>query len=199
MFSIQIKRNIIKGTLALIPIGLTILTIKIIYIYIDRRVVGLVDDYTGIAFPGFGLILFVLFLYLVGLLANHLLGQRLILMIDTLASKIPIINTTYKVGQQLKSTFSLPENEIFRRAVFVEYLTPGMWTLGFVTGSLSIEGSDEKLLKVFIPTPPNPVSGTMVIMQESKVHDPGWSVDDALETVISGGLIGPDKIPFSLS
>ncbi len=69
-----------------------------------------------------------------------------------------------------------------------------IYTIGFVTGSMVNINSGEKLLKVFIPTPPNPLSGTMIILKEQQVIDPGWTIDEAIRTVISAGIIGPKQI-----
>lgn len=63
-----------------------------------------------------------------------------------------------------------------------------------ITGSLTEMDSGKKLLKVFIPTPPNPMSGTMVLVSEDQVLDPGWTIDEGIRTVISAGIIGPDHI-----
>jgi len=102
--------------------------------------------------------------------------------------------TIYKVGRQLATTLSLPETKVFKRAVLVEYLKPGIWTIGFVTGKVIDKTHDgEVLLKVFVPTPPNPTSGTVVV-RESETRDPGWSVEEALKSVISAGVIGPAEI-----
>jgi uncharacterized membrane protein len=77
----------------------------------------------------------------------------------------------------------------------VEYLKPGMWTIGFVTGKIiDKRNPDERLLKVFIPTPPNPASGIMVVVKESQTRDPGWSIDEALKSVVSVGIIGPEEL-----
>ena len=109
--------------------------------------------------------------------------------------RIPLIKTTYQVGKQLSATLSLPERHVFKRAVLVEYLKPGIWTIGFVTGAIiDRRNSDEMLLKVFIPTPPNPASGTMVVVRESQTRNPGWSIEEAMQAVISVGIIGPTEI-----
>ena len=89
---------------------------------------------------------------------------------------------------------SLPEKQVFKKAVFVEYLKPGMWTLGFVTGTLLDKKNKERLLKIFVPTPPNPTSGTMVVVRESQTRDPGWTIEQALNAVLSAGIIGPEEI-----
>jgi len=191
----HLKRYIFRGLLAVIPLGLTAFAIKILYTSIDKRITGLIEESIGFSFPGLGVLLLVAALYLLGLIVSNVLGRQIFGLLDRVANRIPLVKTTYNVGRQLSSSFSLPEKQVFRRAVLVEYLTPGIWTIGFVTGTIIDKGSnDEPLLKVFIPTPPNPISGTMVVVRESQTRDPGWSIDEALKAVISGGLISPTEI-----
>ena len=113
---------------------------------------------------------------------------------ENILSRIPIINTTYHVGKQLSDTLSLPEKQVFKKVVLVDYFKPGIWTVGFVTGAVYDRKNNEKLLKVFIPTVPNPTSGILVIMKESQTVDPKWSIEQGMKTVISGGIIGPEEI-----
>ena len=190
----HLKLYIFRGLLALIPLGLAIFTIRIIYVFIDKRVMELVDQYIGYRIPGLGLFLFVLVLYMAGVVTSNVLGRRLFGILDDLTSRIPLVNTVYKVGKQLSSTLSLPEKQIFKRAVLVDYFKPDSWVIGFVTGELKDESTGESLLKVFVPTVPNPTSGLLVILKESQCKDPHWSVEEAMKMVISGGIIGPEVI-----
>jgi uncharacterized membrane protein len=191
----HLKSYIFRGLLAVIPLALTAFAVKILYTTIDKRITGLIAEIIGFSFPGLGVLLLVAVLYLLGLIISNVLGQQIFGLLDSIASRIPLVRTTYNVGRQLSSTFSLPEKQVFRRAVLVEYLKPGIWTIGFVTGTIiDKSNNDELLLKVFIPTPPNPISGTMVVVKESQTRDPGWSIDEALKAVISGGVIGPAEI-----
>jgi uncharacterized membrane protein len=92
-------------------------------------------------------------------------------------------------------TLSLPERQVFKKAVLVDYLKPGIWTIGFVTGAVvDSRNNNEKFLKVFVPTPPNPMSGTMILVRESNTRDPGWSIEEALNAVLSGGILGPEVL-----
>jgi uncharacterized membrane protein len=50
------------------------------------------------------------------------------------------------------------------------------------------------LLKVFVPTAPNPTAGFMIMLKESEVRDLDWTITDAMNTVISGGIISPDRL-----
>jgi uncharacterized membrane protein len=188
------KLYVFRGLLALIPIGLTIFTIQIIYILIDKRVIELIDRYIGYRVPGLGFLLFILVLYLAGMITSNVLGRRLFGVLESLTSRIPLINTAYKVGKQLSNTLSLPEKHIFKKILLVDFFKPGTWVIGFVTGEVKNEETEESLLKVFIPTVPNPTSGFLVILKESQTKDPHWSVEDAMKMVISGGIIGPEKI-----
>ena len=191
----HLKRYIFRGLLAVIPLGLTAFAIKIFYTTIDKRITGLIAEIIGFSFPGLGVLLLVAVLYFLGLIVSNVMGRQIFGLLDRIANRIPLVKTTYNVGRQLSSTFSLPEKQVFRRAVLVQYLKPGIWTIGFVTGTIvDKSNNDELLLKVFIPTPPNPISGTMVVVKESQTRDPGWSIDEALKAVISGGVIGPAEI-----
>jgi uncharacterized membrane protein len=190
----HVKTYIIRGLLAIIPLALSYFAVKFLYNAIDQQAVKLVVRFTGFSFPGLGILLVLVTLYLLGLLASNMVGRKLLGLLQKVSDRIPLIKTTYRVGQKLGTTLSLPEKQVFKKAVLVEYLKPGMWTLGFVTGTLMDRKHHEPLLKVFVPTPPNPTSGTMVVVRESQTRDPGWTIEQALNTVLSAGIIGPEEI-----
>jgi uncharacterized membrane protein len=194
-FLAHIKKNIVRGLLAVIPLALTFFAVNILYTTIDRNAVRLVDQLFGFSFPGLGILLVLTSLYILGLIASNIIGRKVFNLIEKTSNYLPLVKTTYKMGQQLAGTFSLPEKQVLKKAILVEYLKPGMWTIGFVTGNIVDRmNPDEKLLKVFIPTPPNPASGTMVVVKESQTRDPGWSIDEALKSVLSAGIIGPEEL-----
>lgn len=190
----HLKIHIFRGILVSIPLALSFFVLQFLYVFIDKRVANLVDRFIGFRIPGLGIVLFLIVLYLIGFSASNVLGKRFLKSIENIVSRIPIIRTTYNVGKQLSETLSLPEKQVFKRVVLVDYFKPGIWTIGFVTGTVQDRKSGEKLLKVFIPTVPNPTSGMLVILKESQTIDPKWSVEQGMRTVISGGIIGPVEI-----
>jgi uncharacterized membrane protein len=191
----HLKKFISRGFLAVIPLFLSYLLVRFLYLTIDKRVVDLIAKLIGFRIPGLGIILVILTLYLLGLVVSNWFGRRIFDFIERLTRRIPLIGTTYQVGKQLEVTLTLPEKQIFKRAVLVEYLKSGMWTIGFVTGEvIDRKNNEEKILKVFIPTPPNPTSGTMILVREDQVRNPGWTIKEALNAVISGGILGPGAI-----
>lgn len=188
------KTYAFRGVLAAIPLALSFFVLRFFYVFIDKRVVDFFDRTFGYRIPGIGIILFLIILYLLGILASNVLGRRFLGFFEKISDRIPIVKTTYQVGKQISATLSLPEKEVFKRVVFVDYFRPGAWVIGFVTGTMSDNASSEKLLKVFIPTVPNPTSGFLVFLKESQVIDPNWTVEEGMKSVISGGIIGPDAI-----
>ncbi len=191
---LHMKQFMFRGLLTLIPVGLTIFAIRIVYVFIDKRVTEVIARYTGHHIPGLGLLLFIIVLYLTGLVASNMVGRKMISVIDRVSTRIPIIKMTYLVGKQLSNTLSIPEKHIFKKAVLVEFFTPGVWVTGFITGEIRDAKSGEAYVKVFIPTVPNPTSGFLAIMKESQVRDPHWTVEEAMKMTISGGIIGPEGI-----
>lgn len=191
----HLRTHIFRGFLAIIPLGLSYLLIRFLYLAIDTRVAKLIDRLLGFKIPGLGILLVLVLLYLLGLAASNWLGRRAFALIEQVSRRIPLIKTIYTLGKQLADAISLPEKQAFKRAVMVEHFRPGLWSIGFVTGTLTSEGDRaEKLLKVFIPTAPNPTSGFMVMVKESQVRSLDWTVAEAMNTIISGGIVGPDKI-----
>jgi uncharacterized membrane protein len=130
------KKFIFRGLIAIIPPALVVFVVHLLYVGIDKRANGLVEDLFGFSIPGLGIILVVLILYLLGFVASNFVGRKLFSLLEYVVKRIPLINTTYQVGKQLSTTLSLPEKQVFKRAVLVEYLKPGIWTVGFVTGSI---------------------------------------------------------------
>jgi uncharacterized membrane protein len=71
-----------------------------------------------------------------------------------------------------------------------------MWSLAFVTGK-SIDQDGINYIHVFLPTTPNPTSGFMLIIPESDLIDAQMSVEEGMKTIISGGMIAPEKNQIS--
>lgn len=185
---------ILRGIFACIPVGLTYFVIKFFYIVIDQKVVNLVDNFIGFRIPGLGIFVLCIVLYVIGYLTSNILGKKFFAFIERIVDRIPIIKTTYRIGKQLSSTLSLSEKTVFKKTVLVDYFRPGVWAVGFVTGRMLDRNTGEKLFKVFLPTVPNPTSGILIILKETQVIDPRWSIEDGMKAIISGGLIGPEEI-----
>ena len=192
-FLAHVRTYVIRGLFASIPIFLSYLAFKFIYVFIDKKVNAITDQLLGFHVPGLGLLLAVVIFYFFGLLASNVIGRQLFKLLEGISSKIPIIKTIYQVGKQLSSTLSLPEKQVFKKPILIDILSNGIFAVGFVTGTLK-DKSNQDMLRVFVPHVPNPTVGFVIIVRESLTIDPHWTIDEAMRLVISGGIIGPDLI-----
>jgi uncharacterized membrane protein len=191
----HLKMHIFRGLLAVIPIGLCYLVIRFFYLAVDVRVNRLTERWLGFRIPGLGILLVIVSLYLLGLVAGNWAGRRAFGLVDKVTARIPLIKTVYTLGRQLADALSLPEKGAFKRVVMVEHFRPGVWSIGFVTAVMKEQGSEgENLVRVFIPTAPNPTTGFVVILRESQVRNLDWTVPEAMNSIISGGMVGPNQI-----
>jgi len=192
-FFAHLRRFIIRGALALIPIALPAAAVYLLYDFIDRRIVVLVEHIFHISFPGLGIFLLLLVLYIVGLIVSNIFGRRILRGLEQLTERIPIIKAIYRMGKALSGTLAQSgDSQMFRRPVLVPYAAPNQWQVGFVTGAIRAQSDGEELLRVFVPTPPNPATGLVYIVRESNLRDPGWTAEEAMQCILSGGIIGPD-------
>lgn len=192
----HIRANIVRGLLALVPLVLSYLVVRLLYLQVDKRVAPWIERVFGVRIPGLGILLVVILLYLAGLAVGQWWGRKAFRVVEALTARIPLVKTVYQVGRQLTDAISLPEKAGFSRVVLVQHFRTGLWSIGFVTGTIADRsaGPSATLLKVFIPTAPNPTTGFMVMVPESEVRDLPWSVKDAMNAVISGGLVSPPEL-----
>ena len=207
------RSYIFRGLLAIIPLALSIIAIRLLYFLIDKRVMGFLDHFIHVRqIPGLGILLVLVCLYLIGLVVSNVVGKQIFHLIDSISERIPVIKAVYQVGKQLSEGLSVTEDkQAFKKALLVSclpspapaspaggdqpaYVGPGGWTLAFVTGSVKDESTGEELLKIFVPTVPNPTTGFIFFVKPSQTMDPGWSVEEALKMIVSAGIIAPAQI-----
>jgi uncharacterized membrane protein len=190
----HIKTAVFRGFLVLLPLALSFIVLRFVYLAVDQRVAGLLEKWIGAKIPGLGLLLVLVVLYLLGLAASNLVGRRLFAGVDRISDRVPLVRTTYKLGKQLGNAFSSPGSGHLKRVVLVEQFRPGVWSVGFVTGHMTDGKTGEKLVRLFLPQGPNPTSGFMIIVRESEVRPIDWTVPEAMNAIISGGISGPDQL-----
>ncbi len=203
-FKQDLKNDLIAGLLVVIPLATTIwLTITIanwVINFLTRipkqlnpfdglhpLLVNLLNFLVGLAVPLFCILL-------IGLMARNIAGRWLLDFGERLLQAIPLAGSVYKTLQQLLETLLKDSNTKFRRAILVEYPRPGVWAIGFVTGTISADIQSqlpEAMISVFIPTTPNPTSGWYVILPESEVVNLSLSIEDAFKVLVSGGIVDP--------
>jgi uncharacterized membrane protein len=190
---------IFRGLLAIIPLVLCYFVVSFIYFAVDDKVARLIQKIIGVRIPGLGLFLVLLLLYILGLAVSNWMGKQIFKFIERVMEKIPLVKTIYHLGKQLGNALSLPKKQVFRRAVLIDNFRAGLYSIGFVTGEIMDNRDGVPRLKIFVPTAPNPTTGFMIIAAKNEVRELDWTIEEAMNTVVSGGIIGPGEIRIPAS
>ena len=183
----SIKRKIFTGLLAIVPIAVTFWILKFLFSFLDGLAAPFLERF-GIAIPGLGIILTLIFIFFLGLLVSNVLGRTLFNWGERLLAKLPIVNTIYNAIKQITGAFSGSAFKSFQQVIFIQYPRKGLWTMCFVTNQSQNENGEE-FYHVFVPTTPNPTSGVFIITSKKDVIHPDISVEDGLKAIISGGIL----------
>ncbi len=214
-FKQDLKNDLIAGLLVVIPLATTIwltFTISNWVINFLTRIPKQLNPYDNLH-PIFvnlinilvGLTVPLMFILLIGLMARNIAGKWLLDLGEKLLQAIPLAGSVYKTLKQLLETIFKDSDEKFRGVVMVEYPRKGVWSLGFVTGTISRDIQSHMtrpMLSVFIPTTPNPTTGWYAVIPEDEAITLSLSIEDAFKIVISGGIVNPDPaslVPLSMA
>jgi uncharacterized membrane protein len=149
--------------------------------------------------PVVGLVVSVLLVLTLGSFAGGLLGRTLLARGDRMLARVPLVGSIYPYAKQLVDFFLAERSFEFDTAVAVPYPRKGLYSLGFVT-SASFEtlrrATGKNLITVFVPSSPMPMTGYSVFVPAEELVPLPISVDEALRTIVSGGvLIPPHEMP----
>jgi uncharacterized membrane protein len=193
------RRYFIAGVLVWVPLGITVLIIKLLVEFMDRSLLLLPPTWRpeallGVHIPGLGIVLALLLVMITGVVAANLLGRRLVTAWESVLSRIPFVRNIYSAVKQLLQTVFSAGSRSFRRVLLVEYPRKGLWTICFQTGRSTDEilaKIDGKLITVFIPTTPNPTSGFVIMVSQHEVIELDMSIEDGLKLIMSLGMVIP--------
>ena len=194
----ELRRYFLTGLLAIIPIGITIGILSWIFTTIDNILKPVITPILGRPISGIGFGITILLIFLVGIVANNIVGKRMINYGESLLSKVPLVRPLYAGIKQLLESFSLPKKGGFIQTVLVEFPRKDTWTIGFITNE-SVTQTGEIQLNLFIPTAPNPTSGFLQIVGEEEVIRTDIPIDGALKMIVSAGKVSPQEINEKLS
>jgi uncharacterized membrane protein len=153
------------------------------------------ETYLDYAVPGFGLIILVLFLTLLGAVATNILGNYFVNLTDRVLTRVPVVRSVYSVFKQIRDVFQSNTADQYKEIVMVQYPKEGSWAVGFVAGPAKAEVAHRMgpgFISVFVPTVPNPTSGFLLFVKEEDVVRLEMSIEEGAKLILSGGLVYPD-------
>jgi uncharacterized membrane protein len=202
---LRLRTYFFAGLLVLIPLIVTMGILSWLFNLLDGFLGPYIYDWLGRPVPGLGLIATLILVFLIGVVTTNIVGRRLLSAVDEALHRIPLVRSIYSTTKQMSDSILRSRQVAFQHVVLIEYPRRGLYQLGFVTGM--IEGplqdelaakTGERVLNVFVPTTPNPMSGYLVMLPERDIKFLGISVQDGLKLVISGGIATPTGLRDAL-
>lgn len=186
------------------PLAATFFILQFLITFIDNRVGPLLppllkpETYTNYAIPGFGVLVLVIALTVLGAITANLVGRSLLTLTDRVFSRIPIVRNVYAAIKQLTEVLANNQQASFDRCVMIEYPKKGSWCLGFVSshakGEIGAKLGTQKI-GVFVPTTPNPTSGFLIYVEETEAISLEMTVEEGAKMILTAGLVVPDFEP----
>ena len=197
----SIRRYFITGLVVWVPLVITVWVLTFLVGTMDQTLLLLPaaarpEHWLGFYIPGMGVLLTVLIVFLTGVFTANIIGQRLVRVAERALARIPVVNSIYNGVKQVSDTLFSPGGQAFRKALLVQWPSPGMWTIAFLTGSPGGDVANHlqgDYISIYVPTTPNPTGGYFVMVPRSAVIELDMTIDEALKYIVSMGVVAPGR------
>ncbi len=203
----RLRNNFLTGLVICAPIAITIwLTWTFIH-WADSWVKPYIptkynpENYFEFAIPGFGLLIALAVITLVGFLGKNLIGRSIVNFGETILNRTPLVSTIYKSLKQIFESVLKEKGTSFNKAGLIEYPSAGLWSVVFIAtdakGEMKskFDAMGRDMVACFLPPTPFPTAGYLVFVPREKIVLLDMSAEDAAKLIISVGLVNPpDKL-----
>jgi len=153
------------------------------------------DTYLPFHVPGFGVVIVMIGLTLLGFLAANIAGRTLVGLGEAMLDRTPVVRGIYKSVKQIFETVFREGGTQFRKVGLVEFPLKGSWSVVFISSDPTKAVADvlptDGMTSVFLPCIPNPTTGFYFFVPTKDIIELPMSPDDAAKLIMSAGLIQP--------
>ncbi len=194
----HLRTTFLRGIGVIIPLGLTYWFFQALLNAVDGILSPVLVAWIGWRFPGLGFLSMLVLIMLVGLLTRNWVGRMAFSWFENFLRSIPFVRGVYGAIKDLVGAFSIgSKSKTFRQVVMVEYPRQGLYCIGFMTNEMHFAGSDgsrREFINVYVPNPPNPTSGALVVVPSGSAIPLDVTIEEGLKLVLSGGIVTPDLL-----
>lgn len=201
----RLRNYFLTGVIVTAPLAITVyLTWSLIH-WVDSWVKPYIpdrynpDSYLPFALPGFGVIVALLLITLVGFLTASFVGRTIVGYGERLLNRMPLVRNVYSGLKQIFETVLANRSDLFTKVALFEYPRKGAWSIVFIAKQQDTEinralsGQHSRTIAVFRPITPNVTTGYLLYVDEKDVIPLEMSVEDAAKLLISAGLVPPPE------
>ena len=203
-FGTRLRRYFLTGLVLAAPLAITASVTWWFVNLVDGLVRPLVpaqfwpESYLPFPVPGFGLVIALIGLTVIGFFAANLVGRTLIGAGESILNRMPVVRGLYKGVKQIFETIFSQSGTSFRKVGMVQFPQPGMWSIVFIAQEAAPEiagklPDGEEQIGVFLPCTPNPTTGFFFYLPRREIVELSISVEDGAKLIMSAGLIQPGE------
>lgn len=153
------------------------------------------DNYLPVHVPGFGVVIALFGVTLLGFLAANIAGRSMIGWGEAMLDRTPVLRSVHKSLKQIFETVFREGGTQFRKVGLVEYPARGQWSIVFISSEpprvIAEALGGEPMISVFLPCTPNPTTGFYFYVPVRDVVPVDMTTNEAAQLVMSAGLIQP--------
>ncbi|MER9150828.1 DUF502 domain-containing protein [Mesorhizobium opportunistum] len=156
------------------------------------------DTYLPFPVPGFGLIVALILITLIGFLTANIVGRAIVNFGERMLGRMPLVRGIYGSLKQIFETVLSNKGDMFRQVGLVEYPRKGVWSLVFVASeketeiNQKLDQEGDPLIAVFMPCTPNPTTGFLMYVPKSDIVLLDMTIEDGAKLIVSAGLVAPE-------
>lgn len=200
----RLRNYFLTGFIVCAPLAITIYIVWSLIGWVDSWVRPYIphrydpDAYLPFHIPGYGLVVAVVGITLIGFLTANIVGRSIVSFGERLLNRMPLVRGVYKALKQIFETVLSNKSDMFRTVGMVEYPRKGVWSIVFVAGeketeiNARLDKDGDPLLAVFMPCTPNPTTGFLMYVPKSEVVILDMTIEDGAKLIVSAGLVAPE-------
>ncbi len=189
----HLGRILLKGLLAILPIGLTVYFIYWLGVtaesVLSRPIKWVIEDANY--WPGMGLVTGFVVLFVVGLAINAFVVRKVLGYVEELVLRVPVVKTVYSALRDMTRLVNMGGSKREIEYVVTVPFGPGR-VIGFVTQEnarvIGVSG-DHDLVAVYLPMSYQ-IGGYTVYLPRSQIEPVDLTVEQAMRVVLTGGVQG---------
>jgi len=188
------KVRFITGFFVTVPVVVTAYVLWVFYREIDDFLSPVYEQIIGRRVPALGFFTAIVIIFLIGVLATNVVGRRVLSWAERLLRRVPIFGRVYPAVKDLIEAFSPHRRSGFREFVVVQHPREGVYTYGFRTGEVRVDGTKpESLVTVYVPTN-HLYLGDIILVPRDGVLSTGLSIEEGIRIILSAGTAAPRRI-----
>ncbi|MEN6627019.1 MAG: DUF502 domain-containing protein [Candidatus Sumerlaeia bacterium] len=185
----QARNLFLSGLIALLPVIVTIYVVFKLAILLDSVLKRILP--APLEFPGIGILMAIVLVFLIGLWTKLWIGRKFLHMTQSILGRIPLVRAIYGAARDLVGLFSKGGAQQFNQVVMIEPPGLGFKMLGFVTrtdlSDLPPEVSDQGRVAVYLPLAYQ-MGGFTVLIDKAHIRPVDMPLQSAIKFVITAGV-----------